>query len=225
MIIIERMPHESARDYALRSLKLNISNGVISPGSKINDQEIAACLGVSRTPVREALIELSKYNLIEMYPQKASVVAPVSYRMIREAAVAREALECAAVSICCKMTDPSVFARIAENIELMQFYISKKDQNKNLELDVSYHRELFTIAGMPLSHDFLCNLEIHYRRIIGLSFYEGKEYAMVEDHRSILDAILAHDEEKAIASMKKHLNLDLVSKEEVLKICPDCVFD
>ena len=225
MIVLERMPHESARDYALRSLKLNISNAEILPGSKINDQEIAACLGISRTPVREALIELSKYNLIEMYPQKASVVAPVSYRMIREAAVTREALECAVVSRCCKMTDLTVFAKVAENVELMQFYMNRKDQNKNFELDVSYHRELFTIAGMPLSHDFLCNLEIHYRRIIGLSFYEGKEHTVVEEHHSILDAILAHDEEKAIASMKKHLNLNLISKEEILKIYPDCIFD
>lgn len=225
MIIIERMPHESARDYALRSLKLNISNAEILPGSKINDQEIAACLGISRTPVREALIELSKYNLVELYPQKASVVAPVSYRMIQEAAITREALECAVVSRCCKMTDLSVFAKIEENIELMQFYSNKKDWDKHFELDVSYHRELFTIAGMPLAHDFLCNLEIHYRRIIGLSFYEGKEYTTVEEHRSILDAILAHDDEKAIASMKKHLKPNLVSKEEILKIYPDCIFD
>ena len=84
MQLVERIPHESARDYALRTIKYNIVNMNFLPQSKINDQQIAMDLGISRTPVREALIELAKYGLVEMYPQKGRLIAPVSDRMIRE---------------------------------------------------------------------------------------------------------------------------------------------
>ena len=227
MQLIERDPKESARDYALRVIKFNIVNMYFPPKSKINDQEIAVDLGISRTPVREALIELAKYGLVEMYPQKGSIIAPVSYKMIREAAVTREALECAAVARCCRIKDQSVFSHITEIMDLMQIYTERDEINKSAEYDVSFHKELFRLAGMATVHEFLTNLEIHYRRIITLAYdsktTRGRDY--ISEHREIFAAILARDEETAVAIMKKHLNQENMNKNRILEIYPDCIID
>ena len=69
MHITERLPRETGRDYALRILKDNIVRLELEPGSMVSENELASELGLSRTPVREALIELSKVNIVEIYPQ------------------------------------------------------------------------------------------------------------------------------------------------------------
>ncbi len=225
MTILDRGAHESAKDYALRTIKYNITTMHMEPGSKINDQEIAAALGISRTPVREALMELAKYDLVVMYPQKGSVVAPVRMKLIQEAAVTRNALECAAVRRCCHLSDPTVFCGLQDNIDLMRFYINRQNISAMTEMDIEFHKILFTHAGMTLAHGFLRNLEIHYRRIISLCFLEGTEDRTVLDHQAILNAIMEQNETKAVAAMQKHLRLDEITEEEVLNLYPDCIID
>ena len=75
MHISERLPRESSRDYALRIIKDNIISLRLEPGSQISENELATEMGLSRTPVREALIELAKVKIIETYPQRKSVVS------------------------------------------------------------------------------------------------------------------------------------------------------
>ena len=74
MIIKERTGRETGRNYALRILKENIVMLELEPGSRISENELAQELGVSRTPVREALIELSKSKIVEIFPQKGSFI-------------------------------------------------------------------------------------------------------------------------------------------------------
>jgi DNA-binding GntR family transcriptional regulator len=73
MIITERLPKESARDYALRILKHNIIHLELAPGIVVSENELSSQLELSRTPVREALIELSKSGIVEILPQRAAV--------------------------------------------------------------------------------------------------------------------------------------------------------
>ena len=66
MKLLERLPRETGRDYALRTIKDNIIKLELAPGSPVSENELAAELQLSRTPVREALIELSKVKVIEI---------------------------------------------------------------------------------------------------------------------------------------------------------------
>ena len=70
MRITEQLGRENGRDYALRMLKENIVRLELEPGSSISDREVAAQLSLSRTPVREALLELAKSRVVDIYPQK-----------------------------------------------------------------------------------------------------------------------------------------------------------
>ena len=84
MKLLERLPRETGRDYALRNIKENIINLELAPGSQISENELAAEMGLSRTPVREALIELSRVKIIEIHPQKKSTVPLIDYELVEE---------------------------------------------------------------------------------------------------------------------------------------------
>ena len=84
MIVKKRYGRETGREYVLRVLKENIVMLELEPGSRISENELAAELGISRTPVREALIELSKSKIVEIYPQKGSYVSLIDWEMVEE---------------------------------------------------------------------------------------------------------------------------------------------
>ena len=97
MRLSERLPRETGRDYAFRTVKDNIIHLELAPGSQISENELAAELGLSRTPVREALIELSRVKIIEIHPQRKSVVSLIDNELVEEARFMRDVLECAVV--------------------------------------------------------------------------------------------------------------------------------
>ena len=84
MQVSPRDPRESGRDYALRVIKDNILALELEPGSMVSENELAAHLGLSRTPVREALMALAKVRLVDVYPQRGSAVALVDYELVEE---------------------------------------------------------------------------------------------------------------------------------------------
>ena len=92
MRLTQRQPRETGRDYALRTIKDNIIHLELAPGSMVSENELAAAMGLSRTPVREALIELSKVKIVEIYPQKGSAVALIDYDLVAESRFMRKVL-------------------------------------------------------------------------------------------------------------------------------------
>ena len=123
MRLSERMPRESGRDYALRNIKANIVNLELAPGSQISENELAVEMGLSRTPVREALIELSKVEIIESHPQRKSTVSLIDYDLVEESRFMRNLLECAVVELVCEMAGPMDVERLNANIRLQSFYL------------------------------------------------------------------------------------------------------
>ena len=121
MTISEKMPKESAREYAMRIVKENIVSLQLVPGSLVSENEIAQQLGLSRTPVREALIELSKANIVETLPQKGSRIALIDYALVEESQFLRLVLECAAVKLVCEHHETADLSYLNENVELQDF--------------------------------------------------------------------------------------------------------
>ena len=84
MRLLARRMRETGREYALRNLKDNIIHLELKPGSMVSENELAAQMGLSRTPVREALMELSKVRLVDVYPQRGSAVALIDYDLVED---------------------------------------------------------------------------------------------------------------------------------------------
>ena len=102
MNVKKRDGSETGREYVLRILKENIVMLELEPGSRISENELAAEIGVSRTPVREALIELSKSKIVEIYPQRGSYVSRIDWGLVEEAQFMRVTLEKAVIRLACQ---------------------------------------------------------------------------------------------------------------------------
>ena len=220
MQIKERFAHESGRDYALRVIRDNIISLDMEPKSRVNDRELAAALGLSRTPVREALLELAKVDIVQVFPQRSSIIAPIDYDIMEEAYSMREILECAVVERCCKLESMDMLQELEENLKLQEFYLENRSPEKLMELDNEFHKMLFMAVKMPHVHSLMGTITIHFDRVRSLSYQTVKEVKTVAAHRAILTAIVAHDSELAVDLMRKHLRNYTVEKEELIKRYP-----
>ncbi|WP_367565433.1 GntR family transcriptional regulator [Lacrimispora sp.] len=206
MRLTERILKETGREYALRMLKDNIIHLDLVPGSMLSENELSAEMSLSRTPVREALIELSKVKIVEIYPQKGSAVSLIDYDIIEEARFMRNVLECAVVELACKSPSKEDLLKLQENVRLQEFYMENRSSERLLELDNEFHQMLFHMTGKDQVYQLMDSITIHFDRIRSMSLEAVKELKLVSDHQAIVEAIVAQDSDKAKALMEKHLS-------------------
>ena len=118
MRIEERRYAETARDYVLRILKNNIITMELEPGAMVSENELAAQMGLSRTPVREALMDLAKCRVVDVLPQRGSRIALIDYSLVEEARFAREVLEVAIMDLVCAQVTPADISQLRQNVRM-----------------------------------------------------------------------------------------------------------
>ena len=206
MRILPRLSRESGRDYAFRVIKDNIIHLDLAPCTLISENELASELGLSRTPVREALIELARYRVIEVAPQKRGMVAPIDYALVEEARFVRNVLECAVVELCCEMATYEDLLLLSENVKLQEFYIANGPIDAIMALDDQFHEMLFSIAKKPQAFQMVQNMAIHFNRVRNIALISVHDLQIVNDHRLILEAIRKRDAVQARDVVNLHLN-------------------
>ena len=206
MRLLERLPRESGGEYALRTIKENIINLELPPGSQISENELAAEMGLSRTPVREALIELSKVKIVDVQPQKKSSIPLIDYDMVEESRFMRDLLECAVVELDCEMAGPTDLERLDENVRLQSLYMDDFYSGRLMTLDDQFHELLFDIAKKSQIFALIRNISIHFDRVRTLALSSVKNTKIVQDHADIVDAIRRKDPKAARALMETHLD-------------------
>lgn len=221
MRLTERFARETGREYALRMLKENIIQLDLIPGTMLSENELAQEMGLSRTPVREALIELSKSKVVEIYPQKGSALALIDYSLVEEARFMRSVLECAVVELDCEVAAPEVLEELEANIRLQEFYLENRSSEKLLELDDQFHRMLFRMAGKSQIYALMDSITIHFDRVRSMSLATVKELKTVSDHRAILDAVKEQNGIKARQLMEAHLSRYKIDEEALRREYPD----
>ena len=221
MELYTKMPKESARDYALRVLKGNIISLELKPGTAISENELAAEIGISRTPVREAIIELAKAYLIEIYPQRGSFVSLIDPKMVEEARFLRRVMDTAVIEEVCETCDEEGIRLLEENVELQEFYLSKGTPEKIFDLDNKFHRDIYVVAKKDNIYDIHSTLMIHFDRVRNLSVVTVKNYGIVGEHRAMVEAIKAKDKEEASRLVAKHLDHYHVDEKEIKSRRPE----
>ena len=206
MKVLERLPRENGRDYALRVIKENIIHLDLEPGSQVSENELSAELGLSRTPVREALIELSKVKIIDIQPQKRSVVRLIDYDLVEESRFMRNVLECAVVELVCGMARPDDVERLRENVRLQKFYLDSFYPENLMALDNEFHQTLFEIARKAQVFSLMQNISIHFDRVRSIALSTVKDLKIVQDHEDITNAITRGNPAAAKELMELHLS-------------------
>ena len=220
MRLSERMPRESGRDYALRNIKANIVNLELVPGSQISENELAVEMGLSRTPVREALIELSKVEIIESHPQRKSTVSLIDYDLVEESRFMRNLLECAVVELVCEMAGPMDVERLNANIRLQSFYLDGTYTNELMALDNQFHGMLFEIAKKSRIFELIQNIAIHFDRVRGMALSSVNDLKVVQDHQELVEFIRQRDAKAARELMEVHLNRYKIDAAEIRETYP-----
>lgn len=215
MQIMERKPRESAREYALRVIRANITSLDLEPGSMVTEKELAEEMGLSRTPVREALMDLAKTKIVEIYPQCGSRISLIDYNLVEESRFLRLVVEKAIVELACNAEVPLDFSRIEENLRLQQFYLEKGTRAKLLELDDEFHKELFRICNRMLTYDLTERMSVHFDRVRTMGLMTIKDVKVVTDHAALLKAIQERQNDEAQRILVKHLSRYKVEEEMI----------
>ena len=216
MKLLDRLPDEKARAYAIRVLLYNITALELSPGSAVSENELSAVMNLSRTPVREALIELSRMDLVEILPQRGSYISKIDYGLIEESRFMRLVLEIAIAKLACESGISSHYMEQLEaNLEQEQYYANSED------LDNHFHQLLFESVGKSRTFDVIYSQMVHFDRLRILSLKSWQDARTVKDHRNILYAIRQKDAELAEMLITRHLTRFQVEKTELTRRYPD----
>lgn len=223
MQITPRGPRETGRDYALRVLKENILRLELEPGSMVSENELALQLGLSRTPVREALMSLSKVRLIEVYPQRGSAVSRIDYDLVEEACFMRRVLECAVVELTCEYASKADKVELEDNVALQERCLKGGRMEALMQLDDELHRTLFRIARKEQSWEIMTGFMAHFDRVRSMALGTVNE-RNVADHRAIVQAVVAGDAQQARRLMESHLSRYRVDEHTLRQHYPASYF-
>ena len=204
MNVPPKNPSETNREYAFRVISENIISLDIEPGSMIGEQEIATVLGLSRTPIHEALLELSKSKIVDILPQKGCLVSMIDSDLIREARFLRITVETALVEDACELATEADLQELEENLQLQEFYLNK-DPLKLMPLDNNFHKIIYRICNKMQCHYMVSLMSMHFDRVRNLSLHSVKDLKIVSDHRAIFNAIKEKDPVAARAAFQKHM--------------------
>lgn len=195
----------SLADQVFEHIEKDILSGEYQRGEIITESKLSAELGVSRTPIREALRRLSQEHLIEE-SGKGSVVIGISEKDLDDIFLIRKQLECMAASMAAKNHTPEQLAELKETLELQEFYVAKADTDHVKHMDNKFHRILYKLTGSTVFYDTLVPLHKKIQKYRKASLQSGsRAEASVLEHRKIYEAIASCDEELAYKTVLEHI--------------------
>jgi DNA-binding GntR family transcriptional regulator len=179
----------------------------LSPGTALQEKLIAEEFGVSRTPVREAIIRLAEAGLVDIFPQSGTFVSRVPVNAIPEAVMIRKALEGATVEAAAEIADEKSLARLDAIIARQRALAGIGDTSAFHEADEAFHEAIADISGHPGIWKLLKQAKVQIDRARRLTLpVLGRMDWVIGEHAIIRDAIAAHDPAAARAAMMKHLS-------------------
>lgn len=212
---IEKLEKETNRDYAFRVMRNNIVNLELTPGSMLSEQDIAEELHLSRTPVHEALQELARTTIIEILPQKGSLVSLVDMNKVDEAVFLRSTIESAITEKACKIATEEDIRSLEENISLQDFYHDQNSIDKIMELDNAFHEKMYKITNKMQCHYVVKLMNIHYDRFREMKLHALENKPIIDEHKEILQAFIQKNPTKAKELVLSHINRLYIDEKEI----------
>lgn len=195
----------SLADQVFDHLETDILSGKYSRGEIITESKLSQELGVSRTPIREALRRLEQEHIIEE-TGKGSVVIGISEKDVDDIFVIRKHLETLAAGIAAENSTDEQLVKLREALELQEFYLEKGDAEQIKQMDNRFHYIVYRLSGSTVFYDILVPLHKKiqkYRKIAVQS--TGRAKASVEEHRKIYEAIASGNRALAEKYVLEHV--------------------
>ena len=206
----------SVQDVVYSALRSSIINLNLAPGTVISEADVSQKYQVSRTPVREAFIHLSKEGLVEVIPQKETRISLIDLARVEQEFFLRESLEAAVLKPFILNGEARHLAEMEDLITLQSTALKRKSYIDFINCDDRFHEILFEGADQHLSWDVLSSMSGHYHRVRMLTVrLAGIGDERVSEHRKIFSALKQRDHEKAKKMLYTHLH-NLNTEEKVL---------
>lgn len=195
------------RDVVFNTLRRAILRGELKPGERLMEIQLANKLGVSRTPIREAIRKLELEGLVLMIPRKGAEVAEITEKNLRDVLEVRCALEELAVRLACERIDKRGIKELHTAADRFRDVLGSDDITQIAQADEAFHDVIFTATDNERLIQLLNNLrEQMYRYRI--EYLKKKECypQLLGEHEAIISAIERHDKEKATRITGQHIN-------------------
>lgn len=177
-----------------------------APGAVISEKDIAAAHGVSRTPVREALLRLADEGLVEIAPKSGTFVSRIPVGTLPEAIVARMALEEVTARTAALNASGSAVSGLRAILERQAEVAAAEDHRGFHDADEAFHQAIAEAARYPGIWRMVQQLKTQVDRFRHLTLPQpGRMGRVIEEHRAVVDAIAAHDPDAAAAAMRRHV--------------------
>lgn len=200
------------RDVVFNTLRQAILTGEFAPGERLMEIALAERLGVSRTPVREAIRKLELEGLVVMIPRKGAEVARITEQDLRDVLEVRCALEELSATLACERITEDGKENLRKALSEFKKAVISKNIPDIVSKDVEFHDSIFTATGNDRLIQILSNLREQIYRYRTEYIKDSKNHQkLVEEHEEIVDAITSNDQEKAKKAMKEHIyNQELI---------------
>ena len=195
----------SLAEQVFERLENEILSGVYQRGELLTEMKLVSDLGVSRTPIREALHRLEQERLIET-SQKGFLVLGVTQQDLADIFEIREKIEGAASRLAAEKITDEHLAQLRETLELQEFYVARHDADHIKSYDSQFHKLIYRFSGSSVYYDTLIPLHKKVQKYRKASVEnESRAVQSAKEHRVIFEAIAAHDGKKAEQYTIEHI--------------------
>ena len=206
------------RDVVFKTLREAILRGDLKPGERLMELQLAAKLGVSRTPIREAIRMLEQEGLAVTVPRKGAEVAQMTLKDMEDVLEVREVLDELAVKLACTKVNEEQLARLIKVQEEFELSTVGDDVKKIAEADVAFHEVIYEIADNPKLVRILNNLREQVYRYRVEYVKDPKNYpVLIREHENIVEGLKAKDVRMATHAMHEHVENQAVAVKAVIE--------
>lgn len=206
LLSINMQKHKPLRELVYEELRMLIMTGQIKPGTRMMEIDLAESMGVSRTPVREAIRQLEKDNLVTIEPRRGAYVSDISAPDMADMLHVREPLEGLATLLATRNMTDDELRELADINQQYEEAFEQGNREQLITLDTRFHNRIAEGSGNAYLVSVLKNLQEQVLRFRYIYFQSGKRAAdVINEHRLILDNMLERNEEEAEKFSKEHI--------------------
>lgn len=206
-LVLEMNENLPLRDVVFNTLRKAILRGDLSPNERLMEMQLATRLGVSRTPVREAIRKLELEGLVIMMPRRGAKVAQITVKSIRDVLEIRRVLEVYAVTKACKNISQDGIAQLEGALKQFKDTINSEDLTNVAEADVYFHETIYNATNNPKLIGILNNLrEQMYRYRMEYLKETTSHPNLIKEHEELVNAIAGRDVRAAVKIAERHID-------------------
>lgn len=211
----------SLNDVTYNRIRKDIMNMILEPGMNVSVQKLSERYGVSRTPVREAIVRLQQSGLVEIYPQRKTVVSKIDLERVYEEWFIRTSLESAVVDAFIRRCSELVADTMQELISKQKKYLDKEYFGEFYSKENRFHQLIFETAGQSLAWKTIENVASHYNRIRLLHGKINGVGSIIDEHQRMVTAARKRDTEAMHKAVIEYSNNFLEQIKSMSKQYPN----